>query len=103
MSRPFHWAPNTPMALREFIAYGFAVLPEAVDVVARSIKQDMTTTTTTPPCVGASCTTGRRLDEAKEGDQFDEIAVEFKELRYVIDKELVAKLIHNKAFNLVDD
>eukprot|EP00746_Dinoflagellata_sp_MGD_P006440 gnl/MRDRNA2_/MRDRNA2_112593_c0_seq1.p1 gnl/MRDRNA2_/MRDRNA2_112593_c0~~gnl/MRDRNA2_/MRDRNA2_112593_c0_seq1.p1 ORF type:complete len:347 (-),score=80.35 gnl/MRDRNA2_/MRDRNA2_112593_c0_seq1:319-1212(-) len=116
MSRPFHWAPNTPMALREFIAYGFAVLPEVVDVVARRIHQGLgNTTTTTLPCIGSGCSgsarrledneeaTVRRLEEAEEGDQFDEVAVEFSDLTYTIDRPLLAKLIRNRAFDLLDD
>jgi len=105
MSRPFHWSPNTPMALREFIAYGFAVLPEAVDVVARNMKQNLQdTTSTAPPCIGASCTnTNRRLEEGQEGEEFDEIAVEFNDLTYTIDEQLVSALIRNKAFAVLDD
>jgi hypothetical protein len=163
MSRPFHWAPDTPLALREFIAYGFAVLPEVVDVVARRINQGMdNTTTTTPPCVGScpgitippttkatttkaavttttaaattttattttvttttATTTARRLqemgteemrparmleeiklEEAQDGDHFDEIIVEFNDITYTIDHPLVHALIHNKAFDLLDD
>jgi len=100
MSRPFHWAPDTPVSLREFIAYGFAVLPEVLDVVARNLHANKTTTTVAPPPVLPK---PRRLEEVQEGETFDEIQVEFSDLQYTIDQQLIVNLIRNRAFDLVTD
>lgn len=73
------------------------MLPEVLDVVVRNMKHDMAEND------DESENKTRRLEEAETGPVFDEIAVEFSDLTYKIDKPLIAKLIHNKAFDLVDD
>lgn len=151
--RPFHWAPDTPVALREALAYGFAVLPEAVDMAVRTFNQSMSSTPTAapvatpyvapvpvatpvatpvaaapvatapaaapvvtapaavapppppPPPAPATpaTTTTRRLEELNHGDTFTEFHVDVKDVRYMIDEELLNTLIHNRAFDCIDD
>jgi len=106
------------MALREFIAYGFAVLPEVIDIIGRNLQKSREMDKTTG---GPTTTTGawfkpsdddRRLDEAssvraleevEDGEMFDEFVVEFSDITYTIDHPLVATLIRHKAFDTIDD
>jgi hypothetical protein len=111
------------MALREFIAYGFAVLPEVIDIIGRNLQREMKETTggpTTPTTTSGAwyapqdrrleeetqetpASFDKHIDEVEEGEMFDEIAVDISDIQYTIDHQLMASLIHNRAFDLIDD
>lgn len=97
--------------LRDFMAYGFSVLPEAIDVLVRTLNSTLEEDTPTELQNNAVPTVQRLLGEEdakpiedlQEGHKFSEFSVDFNDLTYPIDNNLVQTLIEHRAFDGVDD